>query len=131
MNLFNPSDVQAVADVVRLGYDSGIVLDMYAQVEEEFQKLVSSIPFDAEVVRILVHQIHNEDLINRALYDEEFLKEMVKANTAVVAFHKKFEGVLWRLMYCVNNYKTAGRATILNNLGKAAVLLKVETPMVF
>lgn len=98
MNLFKSSDVQAVADLVRLGYDSGIVLDMYAQVEGEFQDL---------------------------------LKETMKANTAAVAFHKKFEGVLWRLMYCVNNYKTADRSTILNNLGKAAVLLHRKPPMVF
>ncbi len=131
MNLFKSSDVQAVADLVRLGYDSGIVLDMYAQVEGEFQELVASIPMEEEVVQILVHQLHNDDLINRALNDEEFLKEMMKANTAVVAFHKKFEGVLWRLMYCVNNYKTADRSTVLNNLGKAAVLLHRKPPMVF
>lgn len=131
MSLFNPSDVRAVADLIRPCYDADLVFEMYATVEGAFQELLNDTLLDEKVVMILVHQKHDEALINRALDDHGFLIKMTKANTLVNAFHRKFEGCLWRLHYCTNNHNTAGLSVILNNIGKAAWALNMKTPFAF
>lgn len=131
MSLFKASDVRAVADLVRRCYDSDTVMEMYATMEADFQELLHDSQLEEEVVKTLVYKIHNESLINRALDDQEFLAKFVSMNDRVNAFHKKFESSIWRLNFCVNNYKTGDVALILNNLGKAAVLLNMKTPFAF
>lgn len=131
MSLFIASDVRAVADLVRRCYDSDTVMEMYATLEADFQELLHDSQLEEEVVKTLVYKIHNESLINRALDDQEFLAKFVSMNDRVNAFHKKFESSIWRLNFCVKNYKTGDVALILNNLGKAAVLLNMKTPFAF
>jgi hypothetical protein len=131
MNFFNPSDIQAIAALVNRLYDSEKVHQLYATVEEDYQTLLRRSPVEEEVLQILVYKKHDDGLIDLAIKDQTFLDKFMVAGDLVAEFHKKYEGSLWRLIYCTQNYKEAGAALILNNLGKAAVLLQVKPPFAF
>ena len=131
MNLFNPEDIRAVAELVKTSYGTETVLRLYALVEEDYQALLARSPVDEEVLQVLVYKKHDDRLIKLALDDQSFLDKFMEAGDLVAEFQKKYEGCLWRLVYCIQNYKEACSSLILNNLGKAAVLLRIETPYAF
>lgn len=133
MNLFNAEDVRGVADLVRSSYDTDIVMEMYASIESSFQELVAGMPpnLGDGTLEILISRKHDDNLMERAWKDGAFGHRLIKASDLVEEFHKKYEGSIHRLKYCATHYKTVGTPAILNNLGKAAVLLKFKPPFAF
>jgi len=130
-SLFDFEKVSALAEAVKSGYDPNLTRSLYFIVDGAFQSLIKELPVPADLGWDLFHLVGNQEYIDQAIDNESLIENVMKTTSSIDAFHKEYDGVLYRLNYCLEYYPKVGLDSILNNLGKAAVLLKVEPPKFF
>lgn len=130
-SLFDFQMVSSLAEAAKAGYAPDLTVSLYRAVDTAFQGLLKELPVSEDMGWDLFHMVGNQEYMDQTFDNESSMEEVRKTTELIDAFHLKYDGVLYRLNYCLKYFPTVGLSNILNNLGKAAVLLKIEPPKFF